>query len=105
MEHTTQQLLKRKWIRPNDKGWEISLGINGLTFKLCEVAWVPTEHRQPIMPFSKIKKIFLQKLTHILEAIHHAPLNLCYDIKPVRTEEGKFYWKILLGDGDAAREK
>ena len=30
---------------------------------------------------------------------------LCYDIKPVRTEEGKSYWKIPLGDDDATREK
>ena len=29
----------------------------------------------------------------------------CYDIKPVRKEEGKFYWKIPLGDDDATREK
>ena len=31
--------------------------------------------------------------------------NHCYDIKPVRKEEGKFYWKIPLGDDDATREK
>ena len=29
----------------------------------------------------------------------------CYNIKPVRKEEGKFYWKIPLGDDDATREK
>ena len=29
----------------------------------------------------------------------------CYDIKPVRKEEGKFYWKIPLCDDDATREK
>ena len=29
----------------------------------------------------------------------------CYDIKPVRKEEGKFYWKIPLWDDDATREK
>ena len=29
----------------------------------------------------------------------------CYDIKPVRKEEGKFYWKITLGEYDATREK
>ena len=29
----------------------------------------------------------------------------CYDIKLVRKEEGKFYWKIPLGDDDATREK
>ena len=29
----------------------------------------------------------------------------CYDIKPVRKEEGKFNWKIPLGDDDATREK
>ena len=27
------------------------------------------------------------------------------DIKPVRTKEGKFYWKIPLGVDDATREK
>ena len=30
---------------------------------------------------------------------------LCYDIKPVRKEEGKSYWKIPLCDDDATREK
>ena len=29
----------------------------------------------------------------------------CYDIKPVRKEEGKYYWKIPLCDDDATREK
>ena len=29
----------------------------------------------------------------------------CYDIKPVRKEEGKSYWKIPLWDDDATREK
>ena len=29
----------------------------------------------------------------------------CYDIKPVRKEEGKSYWKIPLCDDDATREK
>ena len=29
----------------------------------------------------------------------------CYDIKSVRKEEGKFYWKIPLSDDDAIREK
>ena len=29
----------------------------------------------------------------------------CYDLKPVRKEEGKFYWKIPLGDDDATRGK
>ena len=28
----------------------------------------------------------------------------CYDIKPVRKEEGKSYWKIPLCDDDATRE-
>ena len=32
-------------------------------------------------------------------------LNGCYDIKPVRKEEGKSYWKIPLCDDDATREK
>ena len=31
--------------------------------------------------------------------------NKCYDIKPVRKEEGKSYWKIPLCDDDATREK
>ena len=30
---------------------------------------------------------------------------LCYDIMPVRKEEGKSYWKIPLCDDDATREK
>ena len=29
----------------------------------------------------------------------------CYDIMPVRKEEGKSYWKIPLCDDDATREK
>ena len=32
-------------------------------------------------------------------------LHDCYDIKPVRKEEGKSYWKIPLCDDDATREK
>ena len=31
--------------------------------------------------------------------------DMCYDIKPVRKEEGKSYWKIPLCDDDATREK
>ena len=31
--------------------------------------------------------------------------SCCYDIKPVRKEEGKSYWKIPLCDDDATREK
>ena len=31
--------------------------------------------------------------------------GMCYDIKPVRKEEGKSYWKIPLCDDDATREK
>ena len=31
--------------------------------------------------------------------------HMCYDIKPVRKEEGKSYWKIPLCDDDATREK
>ena len=30
---------------------------------------------------------------------------VCYDIKRVRKEEGKSYWKIPLCDDDATREK
>ena len=44
--------------------------------------------------------------------LHFRGLNLgihlrthCYDIKPVRKEEGKSYWKIPLCDDDATREK
>ena len=33
------------------------------------------------------------------------PKGYCYDIKPVRKEEGKSYWKIPLCDDDATREK
>ena len=29
----------------------------------------------------------------------------CYDIMPVRKEEGKSYWKIPFCDDDATREK
>ena len=32
-------------------------------------------------------------------------MQWCYDIKPVRKEEGKSYWKIPLGDDDSTREK
>ena len=32
-------------------------------------------------------------------------IALCYDIMPVRKEEGKSYWKIPLCDDDATREK
>ena len=32
-------------------------------------------------------------------------VSSCYDIKPVRKEEGKSYWKIPLCDDDATREK
>ena len=32
-------------------------------------------------------------------------MSSCYDIKPVRKEEGKSYWKIPLCDDDATREK
>ena len=31
--------------------------------------------------------------------------RIYYDIKPVRKEEGKSYWKIPLCDNDATREK
>ena len=31
--------------------------------------------------------------------------GVCYDIKPVRKEEGKSYWKIPLCDDDATRGK
>ena len=31
--------------------------------------------------------------------------SMCYDNKPVNTKERKFYSKIPLGVGDAAREK
>ena len=32
-------------------------------------------------------------------------VHVCYDIKTVRTKEGKFYWKIPLNVDNAAREK
>ena len=32
-------------------------------------------------------------------------VSWCYDIKPVRKEEGKSYWKIPLCDDDATRER
>ena len=32
-------------------------------------------------------------------------VSICYNIKPVRKEEGKSYWKIPLCDDDATREK
>ena len=32
-------------------------------------------------------------------------LASCYDIMPVRKEEGKSYWKIPFCDDDATREK
>ena len=35
----------------------------------------------------------------------HTQIRCCYDIKPVRKEEGKSYWKIPLCDDDATREK
>ena len=31
--------------------------------------------------------------------------RVCYDIMPVRKEEGKSYWKIPFCDDDATREK
>ena len=55
--------------------------------------------------------------TVFVSAINHAPwlprflmdqISLyigCYDIMPVRKEEGKSYWKIPLCDDDATREK
>ena len=36
---------------------------------------------------------------------HNLIKDKCYDIKPVRKEEGKSYWKIPLCDDDATREK
>ena len=38
-------------------------------------------------------------------AISSAKKGKCSDIKPVRKEEGKSYWKIPLCDDDATREK
>ena len=32
-------------------------------------------------------------------------IRYCYDLKPVRKEEGKSYWKIPSCDDDATREK
>ena len=44
---------------------------------------------------------------HILKFALIAQKNRlrCYDIKPVRKEEGKSYWKIPLCDDDATSEK
>ena len=40
-----------------------------------------------------------------IEVVAHVSLKICYDIKLVRKEEGKSYWKIPLCDDDATREK
>ena len=37
--------------------------------------------------------------------VHAFAERVCYDIKPVRKEEGKSYWKIPPCDDDATREK
>ena len=42
---------------------------------------------------------------YMSQLIRFARICSCYDIKLVRKEEGKFYWKIPLGDDDATREK
>ena len=39
------------------------------------------------------------------ESTKYLGVEICYDIKPVRKEEGKSYWKIPLCDDDATREK
>ena len=50
----------------------------------------------------QIAPFFFKKFTR-----EHVPPDppSCYDIKPVRKEEGKSYWKIPLCDDDATREK
>ena len=48
--------------------------------------------------------VFLKELCS-LQGWVHIVLGMCYDIKPVRKEEGKSYWKIPLCDDDATREK
>ena len=45
-------------------------------------------------PFTIVNKVGVRPIKYI-----------CYDIKPVRKEEGKFYWKIPFGDDEATREK
>ena len=44
-------------------------------------------------------------LTSVLKALPGKVDIKCYDIKPVRKEEGKSYWKIPLCNEDATREK
>ena len=45
------------------------------------------------------------KNSEIIPTMFLRCLYECYDIKPVRTKEGKSFWKIPLGDDDATREK
>ena len=56
--------------------------------------------------YSKIrhKDILLSRLRTWLAFQKHLHCA-CYNIKPVRKEEGKSYWKIPLCDDDATREK
>ena len=53
---------------------------------------------------SKGYKVMLHGLQEISSECQ-VILHNCYDIKPVRKEEGKSYWKIPLCDDDATREK
>ena len=48
--------------------------------------------------------IFSMQQCLVVPYIHSAN-EACYDIKPVRKEEGKSYWKFPLCDDDATREK
>ena len=45
------------------------------------------------------------KMSTAIDAFETYIYHACYDIKPVRKEEGKSYWKIPLCDDDATREK
>ena len=55
------------------------------------------------------KCISLFYASHVIKycTVHNsqAQREYCYDIESVRKEEGKFYWKIPLGDDDATRKK
>ena len=55
----------------------------------------------------RLKKLSSFEVHYSLKIYHLNDLLqcICYDIKLDRKEQGKFYWKIPLGDDDATREK
>ena len=55
--------------------------------------------------FCKALLVFLSYLLNKTSGLVAHENSTCYDIKPVRKEEGKSYWKITLCDDDATREK